>query len=495
MPPAWHETLEVKLARLDEPGSRLAQVVIARRFGSRTRRSSGIDLAGFAADSLGGAMLDDIYSHPRDVICECMDRIYRYRMTTTSGGNLSIRDENEDIWITPAKLDKGRLQRSDIVLVHEDGSCHSDAPPSSELPLHQAIYRARPDVRGIVHAHPVALVAFSIVHEVPSTRVFHQAWRTCGEGAFAPYRLPGSPELGDAIVDAIGASRSCVILENHGVVTTGRDLPEAFERFETFEFVGKTIIKARLLRRPIRHLSNDDLEKAGRHHAVAEIASRVPGTREKELRTTLRDFVRRGYRQRLFISSHGTFSARIDDSSFIITPHQVDRGALERADLVLIEGGRAPAGTQPSHATRLHEAIYRRHPQIGAIVNAAPVNATAFSVTDSVPDTRTIPESRLVVRSPGAAPFGVQFEDPDALAELISFERPILMLENDGVLVTGKDMLETFDRLEVLESTAEALINARSLGPLSPMSDAAISELETAFFGATDAPNENTAAA
>jgi L-fuculose-phosphate aldolase len=429
-------------------------------------------------------MLGDPYAHPRDVICECMDRIYRYRMTTTSGGNLSIRDQDGDIWITPAKLDKGRLQRSEIVRVSPDGAWQGEAPPSSELPLHRLIYRARPHVRGIVHAHPVALVAFSMVRQVPSTRVFHQAWRTCGEGAFAPYRLPGSPELGESIVGAIGESHTCVILENHGVVTIGADLPEAFERFETFEFVGKTIIKARLLGGEIHELSDDDLAIAGRNLAVDELTQPRPaGTREQDVRTTLRDFVRRGYRQRLFISTHGTFSARIDDSSFVITPHRVDRGALERADLVLIDGGRAAAGTQPSHATRLHEAIYRRHPQVGAIINAAPVNATAFSITGSVPDTRTIPESRLVVRSPGSAPFGVQFEHPDALAGLISPDQPLVMLANDGVLVSGKDILETFDRLEVLESTAEALINAQRLGTLSPMPDAVISELERAFFG------------
>lgn len=412
-----------------------------------------------------------------------MSRIYGYRMTTTSGGNLSIRDEHGDIWITPAKIDKGRLQRSDIVLVRRDGTWQSDAPPSSELPLHQAIYRARPDVRSIVHAHPVALVAFSIVNQMPSTRVFHQAWRNCGEPAFAPYCLPGSVALGESIVGALGERHDCVVLENHGVVTVGGSLAEAFARFETFEFVGKTIIKARLLGQSIRELSSAELEMADGHTVLLDsFAREQPSPTELDLRTMLADFVRRGYHQRLFISTHGTFSARVDDASFVITPHDVDRGELQRADLVLVDSGRAAGGPQPSHATRLHEAIYRRHPEVRAIINAAPVNVTAFSITDSVPDTRTIPECRLVVRSPTLAPFGLQFEDPDALAQLISEQHPIAVLENDGVLVTGRSVLEAFDRLEVLESTAEALINARALGPLSPMDDAVIAELEAAFL-------------
>jgi L-fuculose-phosphate aldolase len=431
-------------------------------------------------------MASDRYTHPRDLLVEYMARIYGYRMTTTSGGNLSLREPGGEIWITPAKVDKGRLQRSDIVLVRPDGSWEGEVPPSSELPLHQTIYRTRPDVHAIVHAHPVALVAFSIVHQIPATRVFHQAWRICGAGAFAPYRLPGSAELGESIAAALGAHHSCVILENHGVVTVGGDLPQAFQRFETFEFAGKSIIKARLLGGEIRELSDSDLALAGEQGAgAAEPTPPVsPTTAERDVRTTLADFVRRGYRQRLFISTHGTFSARVDERSFVITPHDRDRGALERSDLVLIDAGRATAGSTPSHATALHAAIYRRHPQIAAIVNAAPVNVTAFAISGAVPDTRTIPESRIVVRTPILAPFRLEFDDPDALAALLSPAQPIAVLENDGVLVTGSSVLEAFDRLEVLESTAEALINAKALGPLSPMGEAAIAELEAEFFPA-----------
>jgi L-fuculose-phosphate aldolase len=272
------------------------------------------------------------------------------------------------------------------------------------------------------------------------------------------------------------------------VVAVGSDLAQAFQRFETFEFAGKSIIKARLLGGEIRELSDAELASAGEHVADAADFTRsaAPSTAEQEVRTTLQDFVRRGYHQRLFISTHGTFSARVDDASFVITPHDRDRGALGRSDLVLVDAGRKTAGSMPSHATRLHEAIYRRHRRIGAIINAAPVNVTAFAITGSVPDTRTIPESRLVVRSPTLARFQLQFQDPDALAETVSPAQPIAMLENDGVLVTGATVLEAFDRLEVLESTAEALINARALGPLSPMDDRTIAELEAVFF--PDAP-------
>src|ERR1700739_2312899 len=95
------------------------------------------------------------FLHPRDEILQAMERIYSYRMTTTSGGNLSIREDNGDIWITPARVDKGSLRREDIIRVPAGGSAEGPHRPSSELPFHRAIYEARPDLRGIVHAHPV----------------------------------------------------------------------------------------------------------------------------------------------------------------------------------------------------------------------------------------------------------------------------------------------------------------------------------------------------
>lgn len=424
------------------------------------------------------------FLHPRDEILELMERIYRYRMTTTSGGNLSIREPNGDVWITPSRVDKGGLRREDIVQVRADGTLDGVRAPSSELPLHQAIYAARPDVRGIVHAHPVALVAFSLARGVPNTRLFHQAWQVCGEGGFAPYELPGSAALGNTVAKTFQHGYDCVILENHGVVTAGADLQEAFRRFETFEFTGKTIIKARFAGRDVHYLTDAQIEMArGRVGGIAGFHRDAPSSEEKDLRRRLCDFVRRAYRQRLFISTQGSFSARLGDASFLMTPYRVDRGAIEAEDLVLVEDGKAEAGANPSRAANIHDAIYRAHPQVRAIINAYPVNATAFSVTGGDIDTRTIPESYIVVRHPGLARYGLQFENPQAIAEMLTPNRPALILENDGILVTGGDVLEAYDRLEVLESTAEALINSRAVGELSPMPAEVIRELEQVFLG------------
>lgn len=419
--------------------------------------------------------------HPCDEIMQTMERIYRYRMTTTSGGNLSIRTPDGDIWITPARVDKGSLTRGDIVCVKCDGGVAGPHRPSSEFPFHRAIYEARPDLKAIVHAHPVALVAFSICGQVPNTRLFHQARFVCGEPAFASYALPGSEQLGRNIAGEFAKGANCVILENHGVVVGGTSLAEAYQRFETLEFAAKTIIKARWLGE-VRYLSDEQLALAERRRVdLQAVEFPVATCQERELRRQLCEFVQRGYRQRLLISTEGSFSARLDDDAFLITPSQRDRSNLGISDLVLVRGNAWQSGPRPSRAALAHAAIYRRYPEIKAIVFAHPVNATAFSVTSTPLDARTIPESYIFLRDVARVPYGVQYRMTGEIANHVSPRSPAVLLENDGVLVTGTSILDTFDRLEVLETTAEAIINGRPLGTIAPMSVEIIAELKSAF--------------
>ncbi len=419
--------------------------------------------------------------HPRDEIMGTMQRIYRYRMTTTSGGNLSIRDDSGDIWISPARVDKGNLTRGDIVRVKPDGATEGPHRPSSEFPFHQAIYAARQDIRAIVHAHPVALVAFSICRQMPDTRLFHQAHFVCGRIGFAPYALPGSKQLGSNIAAKFQEGCDSVILENHGVVVGGESLSHAFQRFEAFEFAGKTIIKGRQLGE-VRYLTDGQLQQAADRSVDIESFDAPPASaNEQELRRQLCEFLRRGCRQRLLISTEGSFSARLDGGAFLITPTQQDRESLEVSDLVLMHGDQREASKKASRAVFAHQAIYRKHPNVRAVVFAHPVNATAFSVTGTAFDARTIPESYVFLRDVQRVPYGVQYRSDGSIADFVSAASPAAILENDGVVVTGSSVLDAFDRLEVLESTAEAVINARAIGEVSVMPDAVIRELRDAF--------------
>jgi L-fuculose-phosphate aldolase len=420
--------------------------------------------------------------HPRDQIVAIMQRIYGHDMTTTSGGNVSVRDEAGDIWITPARVDKGNLRRQDIVRIRPDGTREGIHPPSSESPFHLSIYAARPDIHSIIHAHPGALVSFSICGKAPDTRLFPESRNVCGEVAFAPYALPGSEKLGENIAAQFAGAQqpSCVMLENHGIVVGGKDLTEAFARFETLEFTAQTIINAAQLG-PVRYLSDAQIAIAKNRRQLPEGEPRPLTSRGKEAATELCDFVHRAYAHRLMTSTWGSFSARIDKDAFVITPYRVDRAQLGIADLVVVRDGKRSPGQIPSRVANLHDAMYRAHPAIHAIVNALPINATAFSVSDFALDTRTIPESYLFVKEVAKLPFADLYGDAEKFSLSVTPERPVVLLEHNGAMVAGRTILDAFDRLEVLEATAAAIIRSRALGPIRPMSDQVIRELVEAF--------------
>lgn len=432
--------------------------------------------------------MKDTYLHPRDQLVAMMERIYRHDMTTTSGGNLSIRDDNGDVWITPARVDKGNLTRHDIVCIRANGDREGRHPPSSEWPFHLGIYRARPELRAVIHGHPGALVSFSICGQVPDTRVFPEAWNVCGPVAFARYALPGSEKLGEMIAHefASEARPRCVVLENHGIVVAGEDMVSAFRRFETLEFTAQTILNARRLG-PVHYLEQADLKKAAAAAVLPEQSTgeHVLSSREKELRWEICEFVHRAYEHRLMTCAWGSFSARLGEDTFIITPRGVDRQNLSLEDLVVVHEGRIAGPGKPSRAMPLHRAIYLAHPELQTVVNALPLNATAFSVSDVRLDTRTIPESYLFLKDVSVLSFGDQFGATAAAAvsQAITPKRPIALLRHNGALVAGRSVLDAFDRLEVLEATASAIIQARALESIHPMPDAVIAELLEAFPG------------
>ncbi|HYY31909.1 MAG TPA: class II aldolase/adducin family protein [Chthoniobacterales bacterium] len=414
-----------------------------------------------------------------------MQRIYAHEMTTTSGGNISVRDEAGEMWITPARLDKGSLRREHIVRITPKGEREGLYPPSSEYPFHLNIYQVRPELHAVIHAHPGALVGFSICGKIPNTRLFPEAWHVCGEPAFACYALPGSVKLGSRIAEQYGSRLhpSCVLLENHGVVVGGESLAVAFERFETLEFTAQIILNALLLGQ-VKYLTESQIALSKKPRTLSpEGSDCTPSSREKELRKEICDFVHRAYEHRLMTSTWGSFSARVSGDAFVVTPSHVDRRKLGVEDFVLVQDGKFVPTRKPSRAAGLHRAIYRAHPEIQAVVNALPLNGTAFCVTDFPLNTRTIPESYLFLKDVSKIPFEEQFGDGEAVAASVGPMNPVALLENNGVLVAGRTILDTFDRLEVLEATAAAIIRSRGLGEIRVMGEEVIKELEGAFPG------------
>jgi len=184
------------------------------------------------------------YIHPADQIVMFMQRIYDKRLTTMSGGNLSIRDSEGNIWITPAGIDKGTLSRKVIICVRPGGVCEGQHKPSSELPFHRSVYHLRPDLNAVLHAHPPALVAFSVVRKRPNLDLIPSVRHICRDVSFAAYAVPGSQKLGMEIGKVFEAGCNIALLENHGVCVGAPDMFTAFQQFETLNYTAELEVLA-----------------------------------------------------------------------------------------------------------------------------------------------------------------------------------------------------------------------------------------------------------
>lgn len=420
--------------------------------------------------------------HPADQLVMFMERIYGYGMTTTSGGNLSILDDNGDIWITPGSIDKGSLSRRDMMCVKPDGTVIGRHKPSSEFPFHQHIYKTRPDIKAVLHAHPPALVAFSIVRKLPSTNLIPNVRFSCGEIGMAKYGLPGSQDLGDKISEEFQKGFNTVILENHGVVIGAKSMFDAFKSFETLDFSARLEIDAQSLGTP-NTLTPEQIDwyKSRQYVVMDEFVEKHMASEEKDIRRNMCKFIKRAYDQELFTSTQGTFSQRFGEDGFIITPSGMDRKYLEPEDLVKIMGNYKEMDKVPSRSVALHQEIYRQHPHVNSIIIAHPPCMMAFAVTDAPLDSRTIPESYILMRNIPKLDFGMNYLKPKETAAVFKANTPIALIKNDCAIVTGDSLLNAFDRLEVAEYSARAIIAARDLGDVVAINDDEIKDIEKAF--------------
>ena len=427
--------------------------------------------------------LDTKLMHPRDQITMIIDKGYRNGMTTTSGGNISVIDEQGDVWVTPSAIDKGSLRPSDIVCVRKNGVIEGRHKPSSEYPFHIAIYKARPDIKAILHAHPPALVSFSIVRQIPDTNVIPQAKNVCGPIGYAKYELPGSEALGEIIAYEFVQGFNAVIMENHGTVVGGTDLGDAFQRFETLEFCARTIINANTIGTP-NYLTDEQIEEFENQipHLLPEMEFVEYPSDERAIREDIKKIVLRACTQGLMISSYGTVSVRWRNNDFLITPPKVARWDIQNEDIVQIKDGKREPGKIPSRSTWLHQEIYKRFPHVNSIILTQTPYLMAYGVTAQKMDVRTIPESWIFLQDIPNVEFGAHFAGRETILNLLSTKTPAVIINNDSILVTGDKLLGTFDRLEVAEFSAKSLTMGTSLGKLIPINDEQVEALRKKFL-------------
>lgn len=422
----------------------------------------------------------------RDELAKTMGHIYKHCMTTLSGGNLSVIDGLGNIWITPSGTDKGSLTPDDVVCVAPDGTVEGLHKPSMEYPLHREVYKARPDIRALIHAHPPVLTSFSIVHRIPDTSVV-RAWREiCGSAGYAGYETPGSDDMGKAVASEFMKGHDTVIMENHAMVAGGKDLAEALARLEALEYCARTIHAAGFigeLKLPdgIHEDNSEILSGYTEPHGGGDMESGspagVPGPDEEPLAEEIRGLTVRACNRGLLYGFSGTVSARTSGNDFLITQEKVLRCYIGKDNITRADGICLSANA------RMHAEIYRRFSSVNGVITAQPPYLMAFAVTGSEIDVRTIPESWLLLQEVPSVSSETSLPGGGEIYEKLHEGMPVVMIRNDSVVVTGDTLLQAFDRLEVAEMTAMSLVLGKSLGIINPISDNNIAELRRVFSG------------
>lgn len=440
-------------------------------------------------------MMADCYTHPRDELAAIMSRMYRRHLTTSSGGNASIRTADGVVWMTPKGNDKGALGRDEMAFRAADSDqWQGRFPPSSEWPFHTRIYEAREDVRAVLHAHSQTLVAFSVAGRLPSTASLAQAAHLCGRIGLARYALPGSDALADAIIEQID-KHDCLIMANHGVVVVGLSLSECYQKFEALEFCARAEVRASILGGFRKWLTDEDLQAqavdAEQDRMLLDELQREapPSTAECELRAVLVKLVRRSYQQGLIHSQSGALSARLSSTEFLITPSGIDRQSIEPRDICLVrfQNGQASVSSAPelvpSRAWPIHRALYEANVNVHSIMHAHPSLVSAFCLTNVDLTSSVIPESYIVLRNIARLGFRASLDEA-SVVEAFAKNKPCsaLLVDNDGVIVIGPSPAAVFDRLEVLEATANVVLECRALGEAHYLTDQQTDEIDRVWF-------------
>jgi L-fuculose-phosphate aldolase len=195
----------------------------------------------------------------RREIVEIGRRLWERGYVAANDGNISAR-AGEGIVVTPTGVSKGFMQPSDLVVVSRRGDRMSGAlAPTSELKMHLAVYELRDDVGAVVHAHPPRATGFAVAGEPLAQCVLPEVIMTLGQVPLAEYATPSTEEVVSSIRKLL-PSYSAMLLRNHGVLTMGQDLSQAYFRMETVEHFAEITLTARALGGP-NPLSSDDVRK------------------------------------------------------------------------------------------------------------------------------------------------------------------------------------------------------------------------------------------
>ena len=200
--------------------------------------------------------------------------LYSRFMVNAYEGNVSMR-VGEAVYVTPSAICKGFLRPEQVAVVDLAGrTLHAEGvKPSSEVKMHLAAYRARPDVMGVTHAHSPFSTAFAVAGREIATAGYPEMRVLYHKIPLAPYGRPSTDEIWKGTVDLL-EDYDCMLLENHGVLTVGKDVWEAYFRLESVESIAKVLYLNETLGGP-KNLPEAELAELAKMHAATRARTPV----------------------------------------------------------------------------------------------------------------------------------------------------------------------------------------------------------------------------
>lgn len=176
-------------------------------------------------------------------------RMYDRGYVASNDGNLSVRLSEDRLLITMTGVSKGFLTPEKLTVVDYDGRVISgNCAPSSEMKMHLMVYRERPDVHAVAHAHPPTATGFSVAGVNLPDNLLPEVIVSLGFVPIAPYGTPGTMELVESLRQYV-RDYDAVLLENHGALTLGPDIVAAYHKMETMEHCARIALVARMIGR------------------------------------------------------------------------------------------------------------------------------------------------------------------------------------------------------------------------------------------------------
>ena len=212
-----------------------------------------------------------------EIVTVCR-RLYVRGLIAGQDGNVSVRLDGGHILVTPAGLSKVDVTADSLVELTLDGSPVTlGRSASSEVGMHLCIYRARPDVRAVVHAHPPVATAFGVAGRDFMDAVLPEVIFHLGSVPLVPFALPGTPALGDAMAPYL-AEHDAFLLASHGATTVGPSLRLAHQRMESLEHAARILHAASMIGPPAR-LRDEDVAALRRAREAARAGWEAEGAR------------------------------------------------------------------------------------------------------------------------------------------------------------------------------------------------------------------------